>query len=248
VAIYKDYEEMFQDESILDPSDRAGGTYEPGLKYWRLVQTTSSDDKIKHLGEWSAKDQEGTLQFRVKMEVIILDSRGRYTRWEAGHVACRSYDAVHGPDGQDCRQSCEYFTFRKSAIAVEDKCRGSVVLLCVSASEPLDESFVLELPASGIADWREYASWLQDQKQRPVFACSTAISTIRRKQGAGNPYVPVFRPVAALPPDMLAEMRERRIADSHYLDAPHSTPTAQAEPRPATWDDEEAPTPNFEGE
>ncbi len=242
---YADYEEMFKAEgeaTTLDPSDRAGGTFQPGLDYWRLVQITPGMDELKliHPGEWHTKNSDGIFEFQKAMNVIILESRPRLTRFEAEHIACRSHDGAKGPEGQDCRATCEYFPFRVNTIPKQDKCRGSMVLLCVSADEPLADSFFVELSASGIADWREYASWLQDQKHKPVFACSTKITSVARKQGGGKPYVPVFRPLAALPADLLVEMRDRRIADSRYLDAP-GTPTVVPDAPGATWDQQNAP-------
>ena len=223
---YKGYDTMFKGESILDPSDRVAGTFAPGLPFWRLVQITPGMDKAKltHAGEFCTSNADGELEFRAKMQVIILDSRPRGTRFEDKHVACRSYDGVTGPDGQLCRKDCEYFAFKKNEIPPQEKCKGSVVLLCVDAAKTDDDAFFVEFSASGIADWKEYASWLQDQKHRPVFACTTTIDSKTRKQGGGEPYVPVFHPVKALDAKGLDAMRERRIADAHYLDAPNSTP------------------------
>jgi len=246
----KQYDPIFEGEGTLDPSDRATGTFAPGLTYWRLVQIAPGMDRAKlaHPGEFCHTNAEGNFEFRQEMRVIILESRPRNTRFEDKHVACRSYDGIRGPEGQTCRKDCEYFGFRKNDIPTKEKCKGSMILLCLDADETFEESFFVELSAAGITDWREYASWLQDQKHRPVFACTTRITSKTRKQGGGEPYVPVFRPIEALPVDMLDAMRERRAQQSHYLDAPDSTPVATAERPVVHWDGEEAPPPEPEDE
>ena len=236
---YRGYDTIFKGESVLDPSDRVAGTFAPGLPFWRLVQITPGMDKAKlaHAGEFCNTDADGELHFRAKMQVIILDSRPRSTRFEDKRVACRSYDGVTGPDGQPCRGGCAYFAFKKNDIPPQEKCKGSVVLLCVDAEEPGGDPYCVEFSASGIADWREYASWLQDRKHRPVFACTTTIDSMTRKQGGGEPYVPVFHPVTALDAVTLALMRERRVRERHHLDAPDAMPVhVPAETTEATED------------
>jgi len=228
---FREFDVMFQTESVLDPIDRAGGTRPPGLAYWSIVQLGAGMDKTKipHVGEFCTTTPEGEFEFRPELHVIVLQSGPCNTRFEAGQVVCKSYDGIYGPHGQLCKE-CAWFAFRKSDIPASDKCRGSRLLLCVDAEDPEGDCFFVRLSASGIRDWNDYASWLQDQKHRPVFACTTRILTTSRKQGKGVPYVPVFRPTKALDLDMLKVMRSRRLALQHHFYGPDALVAEKPEP------------------
>ena len=223
------------DPEALEVSDRAGATYPPGTRFWTIVQIAPGMAKAKlaHAGEFCTKNEEGELEFLPRLEVVVLQSGPRSTRFEAQHVACRSYDGVTGQSGKDCRKECEYYWFRENNIESQDKCKNSRLLLCVPSGALWEEPFFLQISPAGIQDWQKYASWLQDQKHRPVFACTTQITTEQRKMGKGTPYVPVFRPIRALDPGDLAVMRDRRVRESYRFKAPDAALAAMPDVVPA---------------
>ncbi len=200
----------------LDPSERAGGTSTPGTPVYVICQSQGTNElKIKNPGKFYLKDAEGAEHLFEDLEVVILDSSPRRTRFEGESVACRSYDGCTGYDGKPCKD-CKYNPFKElSDVPDNDRCKSSVVLLSVPGGDWSAEPFFVQLPASGIKDWKEYANRLQNQLHRPVYSVVTRITTTTRKgQKAGMSFVPVFTPTKGLTREETGGLGETRIAES----------------------------------
>lgn len=225
--------DVFNDDPYdgeLDAEDRAGGTSAPGTQFYGITQNQGTDvQKIAHAGQFYTKDKEGNLLFFTSLDVVILDAAPRSTRFEDDHVACKSYDNKTGNDGQTCKE-CKYFFFRENDVKKEDKCRNSMILLCIPADDYTAEPFFLQISASAFKDWRKYANDVQNVHNRPIFSMVTRVTTILRKEGPGLAYMPVFTPIKGIKSDVVT-LREIRKANKYRFDAPEDAvvPSGKAE-------------------
>ncbi len=218
------------EEVELDDSDRLTGTGGVGTRFFAIAQSQGANiEKVENAGKFFTKNDDGNLEFYDSLDVVILESQPRRTRFEDDHVACKSYGGLTGSDGQECK-ACKYNPFKENEIPEKDRCKNSYVVLCVPADDIHAEPFFLQIGASGIRDFKDYAAMLQNKYKRPVFSAVTKISVIRRKNNHNSlTFVPVFKPVKALSADETANLRNIRIVESHrFKPVDESTPTGAA--------------------
>ena len=207
----KETSELTRFNQELDPSDRAGGTSMPGTQFYGICQRRSENEtKVNNPGKFFTKNEDGDIEIVDKLEVVVLDSSPRSTRFsDDGQVVCRSYDGLTGMSGKECR-NCEYFAFSDSNVSRENRCKNSYVLLCVQAADWHEEAFFAQIPPSGIRDWKVFANDLQNRYKRPVFSVRTTITTEERKAKIGKSFVPVFTVTEAYTIEQTEVLREVR--------------------------------------
>ena len=214
----------------IDESDRLSGTSTIGTKFIGICQNQGTNvQKLEAAGKFFTKNDEGELEFYETLEVIMLESQRRGTRFEDKSVVCRSYGGIVGQNNEKCA-SCEYSPFVKNDIPQTAKCKGSYVVLCVPADNWHAEPFFFQVGAGAIKDFKDYASDLQNKHKRPVFSVVTRITTVRRDNGHGSlNFVPVFKPIKALGAEDTANLRNLRIAEAkRFNPIDESTPTGAA--------------------
>jgi hypothetical protein len=208
-------------EEDLDPSDCATGTSTSSTKFFAIAQNQGKNrDKIQHAGQFYSKNDDGVFEFFENLDVIILESGFRSTRFDDDKVACRSYDGKTGSCGKKCREECQYYFFAENAIAKDQKCKNSILLLCVPAADWATEPFFLQCSPSAIKDWKKFAFEMQRRFKRPVFSAITRLTTTLREEKQGMAYCPVFTPVKALTAAETAKLREIRQAEVYRYKAP----------------------------
>jgi len=229
-------------EGDFDVSDRAGGTGQKIVDYYGIAQRqTDKAELLGKPGKFYWKNNEGEYEFADQLEVIILESSLRGVRFENGAAVCRSYNGRSGPEGQECKQ-CEYYQFRENNVPTDKKCKGSIALLCIYADDWTREPFVLQIPACGIREYRDYASMLQNRHSRPIFSAITRITTRDEKFDRGRAFVPVFKPIKAInDKEQIHQVRNIRIVESYRLRAPEDFEPAPADNGPARPDDDPHP-------
>jgi hypothetical protein len=214
----------------IDPSDRMGGTGGIGTKFVGLAQNAGTNvQKLEAAGKFFTKNDEGELIFFDDLKVIMLESQRRATRFVDNKPVCKSYGGLTGPNGEKC-STCEYSSFIKNSIPSDDKCRGSYVVLCVNADDVHGEPFFLQIAAGAIADFKKYASELQNKYKRTAFSVVTKVTSVRRDNGHGSlSFVPVFKGIKILTTGETAGMRYKRVAEfARFSPIDESTPTGAA--------------------
>ena len=203
-------------EGEMDESDRAGGTGQRITNYFMVAQRGSDKPQVaEQAGKFYFKNDEGDYEFYNSLDVIALESINRGVRFADGAVACRSYDGKVGTCGKTCKE-CEYHQFIENNIPKEKKCKGSMVILCLSADNEEAEPFFLQIGAGNIRDWKDYASELQNRHSRPIFSVITRITTVEKKFDLGKSFVAEFKAIKALnSKEDYYRLRDRRVAESY---------------------------------
>jgi hypothetical protein len=203
-------------EVEFDESDRAGGTSGIGTRFCGIAQNTGTDvEKLSNAGKFFIKNEEDELVFSESLDVVMLESQRRGTRFENDRPVCRSYGGIVSMSGQKCA-SCPYNRFIKNDVSDKLKCNGKYVVLCVPADNWHAEPFFFSIGAGAIRDYKDYACELQEKRKRPIFSVVTRITSLLRDNGHQNMnYVPVFTPIKALDENDTANLRNLRIAESH---------------------------------
>jgi hypothetical protein len=216
-------------EVEFDESDRAGGTSGIGTRFCGIAQNTGTNvEKLSNAGKFFIKNEEDELVFSESLDVVMLESQRRGTRFENDSVVCRSYGGVVSMSGQKCA-SCPYNRFIKNDVPDGQKCNGKYVVLCVPADNWHAEPFFFSVGAGAIRDYKDYARELQEKHKRPIFSVVTRITTLLRDNGHKSMnYVPVFTPIKALDENDTANLRNLRIAESHRFKPIEETASSQA--------------------